>query len=173
MLDPVRELSIAEVDAFVVPLREIVLGAEPNWTLEKRGHDELDDQSIHLGYVSENRIVGALRLTIKDSVRELPSSRYFPSCHLVELRAGELSRAVVDKAYRGRTVYPRLLAAGIARIIDEGANYIFAIVPKKDKDRKLYSDHGFSPIGQPFEYNDGIITISIPVVVVTKMVMRA
>jgi predicted GNAT family N-acyltransferase len=170
MPDLVRELSIAEVEALVLPLREAVWRDEVNWSSGTIYRDAVDDQSIHFGCVSESGLVGALRLTIKDSVKELPSSRYLPPCRLFESQAAELSRAVVSRRFRGRTVFPRLLCAAIARAIERDANYIFAIVEEVKKDRKLYFRHDLFPIGKPFNYGDDVITLPDQVVVLQKTI---
>src|SRR5258708_7945091 len=121
MPEAVRELQPGEFDTLCLPLRYAILKEELGWAPKADSpdsfRDRFDDCSIHFGFFIDQALIGILRVTIADAVQALPCSRHVPSSHLLTLRAAEFSRASVDKSFRGRFVYPRLLRTGISRAI--------------------------------------------------------
>jgi Acetyltransferase (GNAT) domain len=160
-LDSVKELSLGEVDLLCLPLRRKVLQQELRWAPNTASRDAFRDAfdrvSIHFGFFTEMVLVGALRLTVGNTVDELPSGRYISTHHPLEGRVAELSKGVIEKRFRGGPIWPRLISAGIARATLEKATSIFASVLDSPSARRLYSRYGLLPVGRPFTFNDGVI----------------
>jgi hypothetical protein len=170
MLSPIRELSVKEVDSLSIPLRQKVLQGELHWTNQTGSQsclrDRFDAHSIHFGFFVEGVLAGALRLTIAENTAGLPSSRHIPQKYFSEIRVAELSRAVVEKIFRGRYIFPRLLRAGLDRAASERVDSVFGSVLEKES--HIYVRYGFVSIVKPFVFNDGVIAPPYPALVMRK-----
>lgn len=159
----VRQLNDNEVRDQYLPLRQSVLAVELGWT-ELSGsssimRDEYDNDSFCYGVLWEENLLGAIRLVVKKSTRELPSGQYLPVDELFQEKCAELSRVIVDKPFRGHNLFSVLVLHATIEAVSIGAKHIYGTIVDTPGGKAFSRRHGYEIVGEPFFYRDGVIIV--------------
>jgi GNAT superfamily N-acetyltransferase len=89
--------------------------------------DEFDDCSDHWAIVTEGRVIAAARLTIRDSIEQLPHPELYRDLKITMLGpVASINRLIVDAAYGGQGLSHQLDVARLAYADAAGVTIILA-----------------------------------------------
>ena len=166
----IRRLSLDELKRHYLPLRLIAFAEELGWASScedsEATRDIYDKKAICFGAFWGDRMLGAIRLVLGHSTDQLPSGRHLPSKAQFEGKCGELNRAVVEKHFRGYDLYGALVLHATVEAIDIGARQIFGTIVDTPARRRLIVRLGYEVVGDPFNYEDDLLSIPLETVAV-------